>query len=178
MAAKKMQIHYILSVTSNDKPGVVEAISAIVENCGGSWLESRLAHLNGKFAGVIRIRVEQQQADNLEQQLRQLEQKAIYVSAEALTEAGTTGKQKNAKFTAIGPDRVGIVKEISRALLQHNINVEELETDLTSMPYSGEPIFEARGILSLPAGFDIRELHEKMDVIANDLGLDLDVDAL
>ncbi|WP_370981448.1 glycine cleavage system protein R [Agaribacterium sp. ZY112] len=173
-----MQIHYILSVTSNDKPGVVEAISSAVESCEASWLESHLAHLCGKFVGVIRIRTDQSKATLLEQKLSELSEDGIHISLEALAEASNKISLVNAKFTAVGPDRVGIIKEISSAFSSHQINVEELESTLSSMPYSGEPIFEAQGLLSLPADFELRVLHEAMDSIANDLGLDLDIEQI
>ncbi|WP_096087594.1 glycine cleavage system protein R [Agaribacterium haliotis] len=173
-----MQKHYILSVTSDDKPGLVEAIASVVEGCGGNWLESRLAHLSGKFVGVVRIAIEKSAAEKLLQQLKALKQDGIDISAADIPSGETSKAPSNARFSAVGPDRSGIIKEISRAFSRHNINVEELESDLSSMPYSGEPIFEARGTLSVPADLELRSLHEKMDAIANDLGLDLDVEAI
>lgn len=172
-----MQKHYTLSVTSNDKPGVVEHISKTIESCEGSWLESRLAHLAGKFVGVVRVRVASAKADELNQNLKRLALEGINIHVEALPlpEADNTNVV-NATFSAVGPDRIGIVKEIAAAFRHQGINVEELDTKLSSMPYSGDPIFEAHGLLSIPSHIDFKEFYDKMDTIANDLGLDLDVD--
>ena len=172
-----MLAQLILTVTCNDRPGVIEAISRAIEHAGGSWLESRLTHLGGKFAGVVRVHVEQNNAPRLTQALLELnENRQIMITVDPLEDTQEKADYVKARFSAIGPDRVGIVKEISKALVLEGINVEELETRISSMPYSGEPIFEASGVLSLPAHIDLRSLHEKMDAIANILGLDLDVE--
>ena len=173
-----MQSHLILSVSSTDKPGVIESLSSAIEACGGSWQESRLAHLAGKFVGVILIDIDEHQTDRLRSKLEQLGQSGIAVNVETTSEPSAESQGlKKAKFSAIGPDRIGIVKEISSAFVRKGINVEELETNLSSMPYSGEPIFEAQGLISLPNGTDFKQLLDKLDAIANDLGLDLDLEA-
>ena len=172
-----MQTHLLLSVSSQDKPGVIESISSCIQSCNASWLESRLAHLSGKFVGVIRIRLDESKSSNLKLSLQKLEEQGIYVSVEKPKDNNTaTETVKTAKFSAIGPDRTGIVKEIASAFARKGINIEELETNLSSMPYSGEPIFEAIGLLSLPADINIKQLMDKMDAIANDLGINLDLD--
>ncbi len=171
-----MQVHYILSITSDDKPGVVETVSSIIESCGGNWLESRLAHLSGKFVGVIQVGLDSTHSTELEKKLTDLSATGILVRYEIILQDQVRNTAKTAHFSAMGPDRTGIVKEISSAFALQGINVEELETNLSSMPYSGEPIFEARGIVSMPDEIDLANLHERMDSIANDLGLDLDVE--
>lgn len=171
-----MQSHLLLTVSSQDKPGVVESLSSAIESCGGNWLESRLAHLAGKFVGVIHVGVDKQQIDELKASLAKLKENGIDVSVEMPVEVSSVGGQfTKAKFSAVGPDRTGIVKEISSAFVQRGINVEELETKLSSMPYSGSPIFEAQGMLSVPSNTNMKQLMDKMDAIANDLGLDLEL---
>ena len=171
-----MQVHLILSVTCDDKPGVVESISRTIESANASWLESRLAHLSGKFVGVVQVRVNAASADTLKQGLSALNKDGIHIICEEIKEPANPGATLTANFSAIGPDRIGIVKEISSAFVRQSINVEELETTLSSMPYSGDPIFEARGQVSIPENLDIRSLRDRMDAIADELGLDIDIE--
>ncbi len=174
-----MLSQYVLTVSSNDKPGVIEKVSSVVEANGGSWLESRLAHLAGKFVGVVCVGLDESKEDALIAGLKALEQSAgIQICTERAQLADNSDTPIAARFSAIGPDRVGIIKEIASAFARQGINVEELETTLSSMPYSGDPIFEAVGRLSLPSAIDLRDLYDKLDSIANDLGLDLDVDPI
>ena len=47
----------VLTVIGEDRPGLVEALSETVAVHGGNWLESRMAHLAGRFAGLARVEV-------------------------------------------------------------------------------------------------------------------------
>lgn len=168
-----MALHYILSVISDDKPGIVKAIAELVAGHGGSWLESRLAELDGKFAGVIRISVEEAQSQPLQDALVSLKSKGIVIQAEPLSCVRQEESPHLASFSLVGPDRTGIVRELAHAFAQYNINVEELSTHCSSMPYSGEPLFEAEGVIKLPKEGGLEPLMEHLDAIASELGLDI-----
>lgn len=170
-----MPIHIILTIASDDKPGVIEKLSAAIERNAGNWLESKLAHLGGKFVGVVQISVAEPHEEALSISLAELASDGIVVTCERAL-AAKSNTTEEASFSAIGPDRSGIIKELSAAFARYQINVEELDSKLSSMPYSGEPIFEANGRISLPAEFDLRDLHDKLHAIANDLGIDIDVE--
>jgi len=49
--------HLVLTVIAADKPGVVERIAQCIASFGGNWLESRMAHMAGQFAGILRVSV-------------------------------------------------------------------------------------------------------------------------
>jgi len=171
-----MQEHLVLTVTSHDKPGVIEAIAQSISAHNGNWLESKLAQLAGKFVGVIRVSIQTEHVQPLETSLQALHGKGIYVVSEI--EGLTENLKKlghSASFHALGPDRQGIIKELSSAFASHHINVEELDTTLSSMPYSGEPLFEASGRILMPDAQNIDDLHSHLDEIANDLGIDISV---
>jgi glycine cleavage system regulatory protein len=55
----------ILTVIGADRPGLVEALAATIATHQGNWLESRMAHLAGKFAGILRLEVADERADAL-----------------------------------------------------------------------------------------------------------------
>ena len=48
----------VLTIIGEDKPGVVEWISGLVADHQANWLESRMARLSGKFAGILHVEVE------------------------------------------------------------------------------------------------------------------------
>ena len=186
-----MQEIAVITVLSNDKPGVIDALAQCAKQHGGNWLESKLAQMAGKFVGVIRISVDKSEFEALTQSLNLLKSQGIYTTCEAIykdIEAHTNAKEINgsdsniahlrASFHAIGPDRKGIIKELSSAFLAKNINVDTLETKLSSMPYSGDPLFEAAGTVDIPEGGGnndkrLNELHQQLDDIADDLGIDI-----
>lgn len=169
-----MLSHLLVSVISDDKPGIIEALAETISNENGNWLESRLSQLSGKFAGVIRVSIPSEQSSALEAKLLQLKEKDIWVKCEQVSSPSPKDKpSKTATIHVLGPDRPGIVREFSKALVKSHINVAELETSLSSMPYSGDPLFEASGQLEIPVGTDLIELHEMLDKIADDLALDI-----
>lgn len=169
-----MYTHILISVISDDKPGVVEAIAETVNAENGNWLESRLSQLAGKFAGVIRVSIPAEQASILETQLATLSEQNIWIKCEQIANAQPAeAETSSAQIHVLGPDRPGIVRELSKALVKSQINLAELETSLSSMPYSGDPLFEATGNLEIPSGADLGELHETLDKIADTLALDI-----
>ncbi len=176
--AQPMYAHLLISVISDDKPGIVEAIAETVTEHGGNWLESRLSQLAGKFAGIVRVSIAPEQQQALEQALSTLSEKAIWVKCENTTPTESRGDapkspQSIAHVHVVGPDRTGIVREFSRALAKNNINLAALETTLSSMPYSGDPLFEAKGELEIPQNFDFASLYDALDSIADALGVDI-----
>ena len=171
-----MQTHVIMTVVSDDKPGVVEAIAKVVSDQQGNWLESRLAQLAGKFAGVVRISISPEQLPVLNEALSSLSSEGIFVRAEEDQASKETSKETpRAHFHALGADRAGIVREISQAFANKHINVIELETKLSSMPYSGDPLFEATGFIAIPDPVDIQDVQDELDDIADALALDISV---
>jgi len=164
----------ILTLISDDKPGIVEIISRVIADHGGNWLDSQLAHLGGKFAGVIRVQIHTDQEQQLTAGLQKLNERAIKVFIDECPTAETLAdRAKTLSFLATGPDRPGIVREISSALAHYRINVEKLDTRLSSMPYSGEPLFEAEGVMAIPSDLNRNELDERLDYIANELAMDI-----
>jgi glycine cleavage system regulatory protein len=73
----------------------------------------------------------------------------------------------------IGSDRPGIVRDISRALAQHDVNIEELETEVSSAAMSGETIFRARARIRLPETRTIGEIRDVLEALADNLMVDL-----
>lgn len=168
-----MDKHLILSVLSDDRPGVIKRIAEQVANQQGNWLESRLTQLAGKFAGVIRIRVAEERVDDLRGVMNALADQGIRVMVEELQTMAQLEQGRTATFSAVGPDRPGIVLEITQALTQYNINIADLNTNCSSMPYSGEPLFEAEGLLHVPTATDLEQLTGQLDAIADALGIDI-----
>lgn len=172
-----MAKHWILSVLSDDRPGVIKQIAELVNRHGGNWLESRLTQLAGKFAGVIRVNVPEAAEADLKQALFALRQRGISVQVEDLQPTALAREPgHDATFSAIGPDRPGIVLEIAQALIEYNINIADLNTNCSSTPYSGEPLFAADGVLHVPQGTNLEQLSTQLDNIADALGIDISLE--
>jgi glycine cleavage system regulatory protein len=73
----------------------------------------------------------------------------------------------------LGLDRPGLVREISQLLSQHGVNVEELTTDRTSAPMSGEMLFRAQARVKVPADVDPTRLRQRIERLATDLTIEI-----
>ncbi|WP_339900236.1 ACT domain-containing protein [uncultured Gilvimarinus sp.] len=170
-----MNQHLVLTVISADRPGVVQLLAKTIHAHHGSWLESRMAHLAGKFAGILQVAVPDENHSDLLAALKALSSEGLQVVAE-LADSNSVSSDNHFSFSVVGPDRTGIVAEIAEAFAGRGISVEELETDCSSMPWSGEPMFEATGFIRVPAEVDMDDLYDQLDVIADELAVDIRIE--
>jgi glycine cleavage system regulatory protein len=163
----------VLTVIGPDRPGLVEALAKTIADHGASWLESRMAHLAGHFAGLLRVAVAEARAQELALALRALESRGLRVIVEAALGRGPDESAPRLRLELVGLDRPGIVREISRAIAERGVNVEELESHTSSAPMSGEMLFHAEAWLRLPREGDPAELRAALEKLANELMVEL-----
>jgi glycine cleavage system regulatory protein len=168
----------VLTVIGPDRPGLVEALSKTVADHGASWLESRMAHLAGQFAGLLRVSVPAARAEELAQALRSLEARGLRVIVEAAREsAAEVAAAPRLRLELVGLDRPGIVRDVSRAIAARGVNVEELESHTSSAPMSGETLFHASAWLRPPRDGSADELRSALEKLADELMVELTLDA-
>jgi len=170
-----MQTHLVLTVIGRDRPGLVSAVSEAVAAGGGNWLDTRMASLAGQFAGILLVEVAAEKADALVADLRKLETQGLRLLIERSDEAPPQGASKLA-LDLIGLDRPGIVRDISRALAEHQVSIVELESEQLTASFSGEAMFKAHALLELPAGIDLERLRRSIEDIASELMVDLNLE--
>jgi glycine cleavage system regulatory protein len=169
-----MYMSLVLTVIGDDKPGIVEQLSDQVLAAGANWEESRMARLAGKFAGVLRVTADAAGADRLSAGLALLEAGGLTIVVERST--AEPADFRTIGLELVGNDRPGIVREISRVLTHHGVNIEELETELTSAPMAGGELFRARARLRMPPTLEVSALRAVLESLAGDLMVDLAFD--
>jgi glycine cleavage system regulatory protein len=163
----------VLTLIGPDRPGLVEAIAEVVASHGGNWLESRMAHLAGKFAGILRVEVPPERAASLSAALAELEAQGLKVVGEPSGEVGRPATGRTLVLELVGLDRPGIVRDISQLLANGGANVEELQTDRSSAPMSGEMLFLAKARVRLPGDADLGTLRTALERLASDLMVEI-----
>jgi glycine cleavage system regulatory protein len=159
----------VITLIGPDRPGIVESVAQPIAAHGGNWLESRMAHLAGKFAGILRIEVPADRTEALVQALRRLEERGLRVVAEVSPPEERPAGEQLVDLDLVGTDRPGIVREISRLLAEHGVNIEELTTDRTTAPMSGELLFRAAARVRVPKAVDRAALRARLERLASDL---------
>ena len=169
-----MRTSLVLTVIGDDKPGIVEQVSDRILAAGANWEESRMARLAGKFAGILRVSVDAERAEALTDALRTLSAGGLTI----VVERGTAGSAaaRTVHLDLVGNDREGIVRDISRAVARLGVNIEELETGVTSAAMSGDTLFRANAILRVPGDVTMAQLRAVLEALAGELMVDLTLD--
>lgn len=168
--------HLIVSVFAPDKPGQIEQIASCIANHGGNWLESRMTHMGGQFAGIVRVDVPVDAHAQLREALQGLSVHGISVQfAEIGNEASSTSEPISMEL--VGNDRPGIVREVTRLLTQQGVNVEQWVTHVEPAPMSNETLFHANAVLGLPENLSLDQLQKSLEDLADELMVELKVKA-
>lgn len=167
-----MDASLVMTVIGRDRPGLVESVAQVVAAHGGNWLESRMSRLGGHFAGILRVSVPAANQPALEAALQALRSVGLVVTMHRDDVPAETQVAHGAVLEIVGQDRPGIIREISHALAESGVNVEELESECSSAAMSGEAIFKARFHVSIPASCPLDVLRSRIERIAADLIMD------
>lgn len=172
-----MNIPLVMTVIGPDRPGLVDSVAWLVAEHGGNWLESRMCHLGGQFAGLLRVEIDESAGEKLRAALSELsgQQLEIIVHRSSSDESNCS---EVAMVEIIGQDRPGIVKEIANAFASEGVNVEELSSHCSSAPMSGERLFEAKAKVCIPESCDTDKLRERLESIAEDLQVDVSFESI
>ena len=159
----------VLTLLGADRPGLVELVAGVIAANGGNWLESRMTRLGGQFAGILRAELPPGRVEAALTALSALEGRGLKVIVAATPRPAAEPSDKVMDLELVGQDRPGIVREISQLLAGSGVNVEELTTNRSSAPMSGEMLFEARAHVRVPVGTDLSALRAGLERLANDL---------
>lgn len=175
MTSSTATTSFVLTVLGQDRPGLVEALATVVAAHGGNWLESRMARLANKFAGVLLVDVPDDRAAAFTEGVTALRTQGLTVVLERADAAGRTASRASYRLELEGQDRPGIVREVSSALARLGVSVDELETSWRSAPMTAETLFAARAELHLPEGVSAGDVRRALEAIAQDLMVDVEV---
>ena len=168
-----MKVSLVITVIGPDRPGIVRMLADRGRQFDANWAESRMASLAGQFAGIVRWEVPEETAEAMSAALRVLEASDLRIVIARVERAQAQGDRRLVDLELVGQDRPGIVQEISRALLDRDVSIEALETEFTSGAWSGEPLFKAVALLSVPHALAIETLQSALESLANEFMVDL-----
>ncbi|WP_421682601.1 ACT domain-containing protein [Stutzerimonas urumqiensis] len=168
--------HLVLTLIAQDQPGLVERLSNAIAGNGGNWLESRMSRMAGQFAGILRVDVAPEQSQALVAALEALDVHGIRVQvATSGSPEPVVGRQITLEL--VGNDRPGIVRDITRLLAEHRVNVERLNTEVVPAPMSSELLFQAQARLAVPVDLPLDTLQQRLEALADDLMVELKLQA-
>lgn len=165
----------ILTFIADDRPGLVERIAKTVAEHDGNWLDSRMAHLAAKFAGVAKVEIDDGKASTLEAALQNLQSEGFHLVVEDATDDVLAEPGQLFDLELLGPDHPGIVRDISHFLAERGISVEEMETDIREAPHTGGTLFHAWAKVRAPMGLGDDAFGDALDALADELMVEITV---
>jgi glycine cleavage system regulatory protein len=173
-----MPTSLVLTVLGEDRPGLVEALSHIIAAYEGNWLESRMAHLAGQFAGILRASVPEGNATSLLAALQGLTAHGLQVVVAPSTTDALAPEARWLVLDLVGNDHPGIIRDLAHTLAQRGINIDELQTACTSAPMTGGTLFKATARLRVPWEMAVADLQTALEQLAHDLMVDITLEGL
>lgn len=167
-----MRCSLVLGVMSDDHPGILNTLSAVISAHEGEWTESKMVTMAGKFAGILTVELLCSEQQAFTDALHALSEKGIKVLVEQI-QLHEEEPVREFHLEMIGQDRKGIIREITQLLARSNINLEALESRIESASMSGETLFIASAVLHIPATVEIPHLQSEFEELANEMMVDI-----
>ncbi len=160
----------VITVYAEDRPGIVRVLSDTALKYNGSWQQSSLSRLCGQFTGIVHIEVTKEKRDALEDALLKLAKDGIHVTVHVEANIKSDEDEVNGLHIMVeANDRPGIVQEITQALADNNVNVDNIDTEVTSASMAGYMLFRAHLSLAMPDDMNEGDLEEILEDVSDDL---------
>lgn len=166
---------FVLTLSGEDRAGLVAAVADAVAAHGGNWEGSQLAERAGVFAGVVEVTVPDSAADDLLAAVRELGG-LLTVTTVGGAEVRSAGSVPTLAITVLANDRPGIIREISGVLSAHGVSIDELSTDVRDAAMAGGRLFEASMRAHADAGTDPAAVRRDLERLAAELQVEISLE--
>lgn len=170
----------VITAIGPDRPGLVGEVTGFLLAAGGNIADSRMVNLRGQFALVALVEGGAEVMDALRFAAQQAGKKSgLHVVVNEQPAAGhrtraVIGVPYHLKTYSL--DQPGIVHQVTQLLCRHGVNIEELDTRLTSAPFDGTPLFTMDMRLTIPADVAINTLRSEIEGVCAKLNCDVDLE--
>lgn len=163
----------VATVIGADRVGIVRALSACAQRHGANWAASHLARAAGEFAGMVHFDVPPANADALATSLNALTAAGLRVTVSRSAAGQPAAGLRSVELQLVGDDRQGIVSSLTAALAARAVSIENLHTEISTSPGSGQRRFKVVAHLLVPTAISNDQLHAELDGLASEMMLDL-----
>ena len=165
----------VITVLATDRPGIVNTLSEALVEHDANWIDSRMANLADKFAGLLQISVPTVKLQSLKEKLQALHDadNKINILMEEANDGGNAAVESELSLELIGADRPGIIDDITGALAKLKVNIKELETEQREASMSSEILFWANLQLGLPENVSNDDVQDALEELSDQLMVDI-----
>ena len=160
---------FVLTVMSDDHPGIVAAVSDAIESLGGNIDSCSQTVLGGYFTLIMIVSVpEPIDPERLAQRIRGAESRGagyqVLVRPARDAEASASEPAERFVISAFGEDQPGFVRRFSQYLAGKDINIVDFYGDRNGTQ------FVLIGQVEVPARWDVRMMQADLEQMGLELG--------
>ena len=171
--------HYaLLTAVGSDRPGLVDAVSKFILQCGGNMEDSRMAILGGEFAMLILVTGDAAAVEKVLKGAPKAGEKVGLAIQARRTKAPAEAAPKGTlpyEIDAFSMDHPGIVQRIASFFSSRQINIRALDTQVTNAPVTGLPLFSLHAIVDVPVEQNVVEIRHGLEIIAAQENIDIEL---
>lgn len=169
----------LMTGTGQDRPGIVNALSEVIVENGGSIEESRMAVLGGEFAIIVLIAGDESVLSGLESDAGSIgERTGLGIQTRRTEQKVPSGNVLRYQVEALSMDQPGIVHSVTEFFSSRDINIESLATEAYAAAHTGTPMFVLSLVAEIPAEYRLSELRQIFLEFCDDLAIDASIEAL
>ncbi|HVE49753.1 MAG TPA: ACT domain-containing protein [Casimicrobiaceae bacterium] len=172
-AAAPATTSLMVTVIGADRPGIVRLVSERARGFGANWEASRMTSLRDQFAGIVHFEVPPEHAEALSAALRGLEASGLQVHIVRSDSGPLPPGRRIVRLELAGMDRPGIIDELSSALAERGISIEDLSTDTFEDDTASQHRFKLSALLFVPKTFSDDELRRTLEPLTREMRMDL-----
>jgi glycine cleavage system transcriptional repressor len=163
----------VFAVVGTNRPGLLDAFSKLIRDCGGNIADSRMTVLGGEFSMIMLVSGTWDVIAKIESALPRLEDSLTVRIVSKRTDARKTGVDLIPyAVEVVSYDHSGIVYEIASFFSARDINIEDVYTTGYAAAHTGAPMFSLHMTISVPSNTSIAALRGEFMEFCDRLNLD------
>jgi len=153
----------VLTAVGPDRPGIVNALAALLHQLGANIEDTRMAKLGGEFAVLMLVTGSEGVLSALLAERTRIEADlGVRCTLERTSKPSPSGDGLAYRLEVSGFDRPGIVRSVSTVLARLDINVASLSSKVLHAPLTGTPMFLLDLELEIPRKVSLLSLKREI----------------
>ena len=161
-----MNTTFIVSLAGKSRPGLLQDLAHFTHEHGGKWLSSKVSHLEGHLAAILKIELPEAQLEAVQNQFKA--QANMSVQFDLVNDVLATPASQ-IRLVIDAKDRLGLIKEITNTLDEQNVTVIEMECARLNVTGLGTSVFTANLELGLPEGCQSNDVIDNLKSLGDDI---------
>lgn len=163
-----MTSNFITTIYGADIPGVLRPLARITRRHGGAWLTSKVIRVDGQFAAIMSVAVDEDQEAVLKSALESEFPSLTFVYNQSGVVDQEPTKSVNLVVDCI--DRPGLTGDLSNILFNLALEVESMVCRRFAMDGIGdETVFSAKLTLAVPEGWSSEDIAGEIEALSEDV---------